>query len=58
VPTSRARITRSLPGGDITAFSPPLTLAREKVDQIVARYDGWLSKLMDQLRTECLWQNR
>jgi L-2,4-diaminobutyrate transaminase len=51
-------ITRSLPGGDITAFSPPLALSREEVDQIVERYDRGLAKLVDWLRAEGLWQGR
>ena len=34
---SRGLIIRSLPGGDVSAFSPPLTLSREEVDQTVER---------------------
>jgi L-2,4-diaminobutyrate transaminase len=55
---SEGLITRSLPGGDITAFSPPLPISREEIDQIVERYDRGLAKLMDWLRVEGLWQGR
>jgi adenosylmethionine-8-amino-7-oxononanoate aminotransferase len=49
-------IIRSLPGGDISAFSPPLTMSREEVDQTVELYGRGLAKLMDWLRAEGLWQ--
>ena len=49
---------RRLPGGDISAFSPPLTLSREEADRTVELYGRGLSKLVDWLRTEGLRQGR
>jgi len=48
--------TRILPGGDIAAFSPRLTLPRKDVGAIPERHERGLAKLMDRLRTEALWQ--
>jgi L-2,4-diaminobutyrate transaminase len=49
-------IIRSLPGGDISAFSPALTFSREEADQTVELYERGLAELMDWLRVEGLWQ--
>ena len=55
---SEGLIIRSLPGGDISAFSPALTFSREEADQTVELYERALAKLVDWLRVEGLWQGR
>jgi len=49
-------ITRGLPGGNTMAFSPPLVISEDEVEQIVSRFDATLAKAMDALRREGLWQ--
>ena len=45
----RGLITRALPHGDALAFSPPLTITRAEVDEVVARFAATLEAVADGL---------
>ncbi len=49
-------ILRALPGGDIMAFSPPLTITEEEVGIAAERFDKALARTMAELRAEGIWQ--
>jgi L-2,4-diaminobutyrate transaminase len=49
-------LARPLPGGDILAFSPPLTLTRAEADQIAERFGQGLAAATDELRRAGHWR--
>jgi L-2,4-diaminobutyrate transaminase len=48
-------IVRALPAGDVLAFSPPLCITREEVDEIVTRFGRGLDAVADELRRQGDW---
>ncbi|WP_151704439.1 aspartate aminotransferase family protein [Nitrincola alkalilacustris] len=49
-------IARAMPHGDILGFAPPLIITRDQVDDVVARAERAVNKVMDQLVTSGSWQ--
>jgi adenosylmethionine-8-amino-7-oxononanoate aminotransferase len=49
-------ITRNLPGGDVVAFSPPLTVTLDDLDVIESRFATGLDKAAASLRGDGIWQ--
>jgi adenosylmethionine-8-amino-7-oxononanoate aminotransferase len=49
-------IVRALPTGDVLAFSPPLCITRDEVDQVVERFGRGLEAVTDELAREGAWK--
>ena len=49
-------IVRSLPAGDVLAFSPPLCLTAAEADEVVARFGRGLDALTDELVRQGEWK--
>jgi L-2,4-diaminobutyrate transaminase len=49
-------IVRALPAGDVLAFSPPLCITRDEVDQVVERFGRGLEAVTDELTREGTWK--
>ena len=49
-------ITRNLPGGDVIAFSPPLTVTLDDLELIESRLANGLDKAAASLRADGIWQ--
>jgi adenosylmethionine-8-amino-7-oxononanoate aminotransferase len=49
-------ITRSLPGGDVVAFSPPLMITADDVELVAERFAKGLDQAAAGLRADGIWR--
>jgi adenosylmethionine-8-amino-7-oxononanoate aminotransferase len=49
-------ITRSLPGGDVVAFSPPLMITADDVELVAERFAKGLDQAAADLRADGIWR--
>ena len=49
-------IVRALPVGHVVAFSPPLCITREQVDEVLDRFNRGLAAVTDELVRQGEWK--